>query len=117
MKRTVPDAMCPSALTTRQLTLYKPGASVGSATRSVLSAELGNPCNACLGSWSRWIQSAVNRAGSENLISRAAGSTLSVLPSAGVDLSRRACASASCVMRHAVTAPQNFERRCIRAGE
>lgn len=114
MKRTVPDAMCPSGLTARQVTLYGPGASVGNATRTVLSVEVGKLFNACLGSSARWIESAVSRAGSENLISRAAGAALRVLPSAGVELSRWACACASWVMRHAAKALQNFERRCIR---
>lgn len=114
VKRTAPEAMCPSALTTRQVTLYTPGASFGSATRSVLSVEVGKLFGACLGSRPRWIHSAVRRAGSENLISRTAGTALSVLPSAGVELSRRACACASWVIRHAARAPQSFERRFIR---
>ena len=114
VKRTVPDAMCPSALTARQVTLYDPAASVGKATRSVLSVETGKLFNACLGSSARWIQSAVSRAGSENVISSAAGAALTVLPSAGVELWRRACACASCVMRHAATALQNLEWRFIR---
>ena len=87
--------------------------SVGSATRNARSGDVGRLFTACRGSWSRWIQSAVSRAGSENFISMAAGTAFNVLPSAGVELSRWAWAYARRAIRQAITGTQSCERRLM----
>ena len=53
-----------------------------------LPAAVGSSLIVSLASPPLWIHNAVSRAASENVISRAAGAALSLLPSAGVDFSR-----------------------------